>query len=583
MNPSFRGPLWFGIALLAVIAAVGAWLYFLKPVEKSLDVSVALTANPANVFIGDPFDLSLVITNNATTALSSATIELILPQNVVSAETPTERVITQPIGMIDPAALSHQDFKLVATNGANSIANVVAKILYNSAGSSAQFENDGSLNIPIGEQAVSLNISAPANVFSGQNFPVAIAYANNTTDTLQNFSIALQPPPAFTFSGPSSWDLGAIPVNGTGTIIVNGNLVGPNQASYPIGVLLNDSIGGQDYVVANPSTNVSLATSPLSFSISLNGSQNYVAKPSDNLNYTLSFTNNSSVAFQNVIISATLQGQMFDFSSIQTDGSFNSLKNMITWNGATEPNLLSLAPGQSGSVSFTIHTKTAFPIRLPSDKNYSVSVEGRIVSPTVPPGTAASSTISVADIVTNFGGNIVLGEDAYHKDSSLPIKISATPTASSSVAIAANTGPYPPRVNKPTQYTIHWLLTNYATDAQNVTISAYLQSGTTCTGGVFVPASTTFSCNSTSGQVTWSVPVVAATTGITDKPLEAIFQVANTPAVNQVGQDITLLGPASLTATDPFTSSTLQSSVPAVTTQLPNDMSVPAYPRSVTQ
>ena len=49
-----------------------------------------------------------------------------------------------------------------------------------------------------------------------------------------------------------------------------------------------------------------------------------------------------------------------------------------------------------------------------------------------------------------------------------------------------------------------------------------------------VPASTTLACNPANGEVTWQVPFVAATTGITGKPLEAVFQVANTPAVNEV-------------------------------------------------
>jgi hypothetical protein len=76
---------------------------------------------------------------------------------------------------------------------------------------------------------------------------------------------------------------------------------------------------------------------------------------------------------------------------------------------------------------------------------------------------------------------------------------------------------------------------------------------------------------------------VPATTGIADKPLEAVFQVTNTPAVNQVGQTITLLGPATLTATDGFTSSTLSASAPAITTALPDDTSVASNNRDVTQ
>jgi hypothetical protein len=96
------------------------------------------------------------------------------------------------------------------------------------------------------------------------------------------------------------------------------------------------------------------------------------------------------------------------------------------------------------------------------------------------------------------------------------------------------------------------------------------------------PSSTTLACNAANGEVTWTVPTVAATTGITGKPLEAVFQVTNTPAINQVGQDVTLIGPATLTATDAFTGAAMQSTAPAITTALPNDTSVATQQRQVT-
>jgi hypothetical protein len=91
-----------------------------------------------------------------------------------------------------------------------------------------------------------------------------------------------------------------------------------------------------------------------------------------------------------------------------------------------------------------------------------------------------------------------------------------------------------------------------------------------------IPSSTTFVCDPSTGQLTWTIPAIAATTGITGAPLKLVFQVVNTPAVNEISQDVTLVGPATLTATDEFTSSTLQASASLVSTQLPNDTSVPS-------
>jgi hypothetical protein len=168
-------------------------------------------------------------------------------------------------------------------------------------------------------------------------------------------------------------------------------------------------------------------------------------------------------------------------------------------------------------------------------------------------------------------GEITLAANGYYKE------------VSSSIA---NTGPYPPTVDQPTEYTIHWDIANYATDATSVTVSAYLQSGTTFTGAATSTglASTSLpTYNAGTGLVTWTIPFIPATTGVISPSVSAIFQVRNTPAVNQVGQTVTLAGPSTLTATDVYTGAAVTVTAPAITTQLPNDSYANGQTGDVTQ
>ena len=303
--------------------------------------------------------------------------------------------------------------------------------------------------------------------------------------------------------------------------------------------------------------------------MALNNQQNYIAGLNDSLDYTLSYTNHSNVTLQNGVITAKLVGAMFDLSTLRGGGSFNSITNVVTWNGANVPALLNIAPGQSGAVDVMLRTKGTFPIRLLSDKNYLLKVHGQIISPTVPPGTAASSTVSVADITNKVGGKIAFDAAGYFDDTNSTI---------------VNSGPYPPKVNQPTQYTIHWRITSYSTDIANVAVSAYLQSGTTCTGQVENNiGSSTPTCDPATGLVRWTIPGISATTGVLGSPAEAIFQVENTPAINQVGQDVTLLGPTTMTASDTFTGTTLTANAGPINTSLPQDRSATNQSRQVTQ
>jgi hypothetical protein len=271
------------------------------------------------------------------------------------------------------------------------------------------------------------------------------------------------------------------------------------------------------------------------------------------------------VTLASVNITANLVGQMYDFASLQTNGSFNSKTDTITWVAANAPALASVAPGQSGSVTFSIKTKNSFPIKLPSDKNYTLNLSGTVQSPTVLPNTSGTSTISVVTAQNKIAGAIALTAKGYWQS-----------------------GPYPPKVDQPTMYTIDWAITNYSTDAQNIIVSAYLQSGASFIGET--TSSTTASSsvpapvyNPGTGLITWTIPSIAAGTGIVDAPVSTSFTVSNTPAVNQVGSDITLLGATSLSATDAFTGGAFSVTTNPLTTALPDDKTLGTGLHQVTQ
>jgi hypothetical protein len=494
---------------------------------------------------------------------------------------PTQRVVTETVGTLSSQTINPpQMLMLIATanagNGAVPIAGtsqtIPATLTYQTAETGGTpYATNANTSLTIGSQsALSLSYEASSSIFSGQNFNLVVNYQNNTTGTLQGVQLQMQYPPAYQFVSTNSappidpadttWDLGTLAPEATGTLTITGNIVGPVQAQYPLSGTIGANFLGQNYPAFTAPVSFTMTPSPLSFAITLNNSSTYVAKLGDSLNYTLIYTNNSNVAFQTMNISAALFGQMYNFSSLKTSGSFDSENNTITWSTANASQLASLAPGQSGSVTFSIGTKQSFPIRLPSDKNYSLNVTAQIESPTVPPNVAGTNTVSAASLTNKVGGVITLGAAGYVKETSVAIK---------------NTGPYPPELNQPTEYTIHWDITNYSTDAENVTVSAYLQSGTTFTGQVAstIPSSTP-TYDAATGLVTWTIPVIPATTGVITAPAQAVFQVSNTPAANEVGQLVTLMGPTTLTATDGFTSSSVQVSANAVTTQLTSDPSV---------
>lgn len=579
--PSFfkrHGLVLFTIGIFLVIA-IAAVIYYLLLPPTAPNIAISFT-DPDTIMIGQPFPVVVTVSNDSNSVIENATLNILLPAGLsfASSTSATQTIGTVSSGTINPP----QTLWLVVTNStdAGTSQTVNATLAYQTAATAqTTFTSSANTSLAIGTQsALSLSYNAPSSIFSGQNFDITVNYQNNTASALQGVQLKMQYPsglvngqPPFHFvssspvvptdAGDATWTLGALAANATGTLVITGNIVGPANAQYPLTGTIGATFSGQTYPAASAPIAFTVTPAPLSLSLTLNNSSTYVSKAGDNLSYTLTYTNNSSVTFKSVNISAALSGSMYDFSSLQTDGSFNSKSDTITWNAANAPPLAALAPGQSGTLQFTINTKSTFPIKLPSDNDYSLNVTATATSPTVPPNTAGANTTSVTALKTKIADIITLTADGYYKETSSSI---------------ANTGPYPPVVNQPTQYTIHWSITNYSASSTSVTVSAYLQSGTTFTG---VATSTEAGLASTSlpvynagtGQVLWTIPLIPATTGVIGPPVSAIFQVSNTPAVNQVGQQVTLMGPTTLTATDAYTGATMQATASAITTQLPDD------------
>jgi uncharacterized repeat protein (TIGR01451 family) len=585
--PSFfkrHGLIFFTIGIFLLIALAGVVYYLLLPPATP---NVVITfSTPDAIVIGEPFPLIVTVSNKSNSVLQGANLNVSLPKGFsFVGHAPGEQVATEPIGTLSSETINPpQSIEVVADPTVAATSQTIgATLTYQTASTGAtSFENGANTSVIVGSQlALTVSYNAPSGIFSGQNFAIAVNYQNDTTGTLDGVQLAMQYPPAYHFvsssatpptgAGDNLWDLGTIPANATGTLMITGNIVGPAQAQYQLTGTIGATFSGQNYPASVSSASFVVTPSPLSLAIALNNSSTYVARLGDNLNYTLTYTNNSNVAFQNVNITATLVGSMYDFSSLKTSGSFNSQSNTITWYAADVPALASLAPGQSGTLDFTINTRSAFPIKLPSDKDYALHVTAQATSPTIPPNTVGTDTTSITALTSEVGGEVALTSDGYHKET--------TPGV-------ANTGPYPPKVDQPTQYTIHWDITNYSTDAENVTVSAYLQSGSTFTGtatSTGLASTSVPTYNAGTGQVTWIIPFIPATTGVISPPVQAVFQITNTPAVNQIGQAVPLLGPATLTATDVYTSSTVQATAPPVTTQLPDDLSAAGQTGDVTQ
>lgn len=562
------------LLLIAFLAVVSGGVYFAFLRNPSLNVRIAFE-KPNEVKMGETFEIKISYTNNSSESLKKSRLAVSLPDNVFFVgKSEGQRIVEENLGEISSGNKGEKTYKLIALRETQTVKRIEAKLIYSLDSSRGQFEEKNKADIVVGESATLIDLEAPESVFSGEEFEITLNYKNQSSQSFNNARLKMDLPPAFTFSsadpkpdsGQNQWDLETLSSGSEGKIKIRGSAVGEEDASFVFNVSLLSDNSGQTYELQRQSATVNIKKASLSIDIGVNGSDKYVARIGDTLNYSLIYRNNSEMALQNIVIKATVSGELFDLSSLRTEGSFNSINNTIIWNVASVGNLQSLAPGEQRTVSFDVDLKENFPIKRLSDKNYSLKVNAQIESPTVPTGVSATRTVSVSSLETKVAGEVRLEASALYNDSSLGVQ---------------NTGPYPPRANQKTQYTVHWKIINYSTDISNVRVSAFIQSDTKFTGKVKTNVDSVPQFNSRTGEISWDIKNISATKGVLGDPIEAIFQLENTPAVNQVGDYVQFMGQTRITARDDWSGVGLEALSDALTTMLPHDTKISIDDRRV--
>ena len=557
------------IVLFSVFIVGGSLaLFFLLGRESNPHIAGVEFKKPDSVLIGEPFVVSVSVTNPSNQILQDARLILNLPVGVsLVGQQETLRTVERMIGDITPGSLTPNTFNLIALGDNLSLARLSATLEYRVSGSKVEYSEKSEVDVALSQPAISLDMEGPSSVLSSESFDILLRYKNNSAQPFDGLRLKVTYPAAFKAGKtepapqmPNIWSLENLARGASAEIKISGAVTGSEGQYFPIKAEILGKVQGKEYALVTKTLTVGVQSSPLALAVFVNGKSDYIARRGEQLSYEIKYKNNSDTAFENITVTAKLIGEMFNFSSIMENLPFNSLTNTLTWTSANMPELALLSPGEEGMIRFMFRTKDSFPISRIGDKNYLLKVSAQIESPTVPSGTPVSRTISVAKSENKVYGELGIDARAFFWDAASGI---------------ANTGPFPPKVGQPTQYTIHWVVKSMAADFSGVTVTGFLQPGIRWTGKVKSSVAAVPSYDPNSGKVTWLIDHLQANRGIVGDPVEAIFQVSATPSTNQVGRDITLLEETKLEGRDDFTGFAFSATDQGVTTRLPDDPNAP--------
>jgi hypothetical protein len=563
---SFKSLLWvIGIILIAIFVVATFFLVGISDRKAGLDVSIQV---PHQILTGAPFEVVVSVGNNSNSLLKETRVLVELPEKFVFVGTGTGlNRETRELGNLGVGSLTKETFSVLALGGENTIKNIKALVSYAPTAASSRFEKTASARFEVGVPAARLDISTPQKVFSGEGFEITVTYKSIADIIFEDTKLRMQYPSNFTVtdtsleaeSGDSLWDLGSLQKNSEGELIIKGFLVGQENAEVDFEIVLESEFFGNHHPINTKTARVKIAQAPFSLSITLDDDPNALARAGSSLKYIIRYTNNTNIGLKDVVLTARLIGAMFDLSRIRSEGFLRSVDNTVVWTAASIPQLALIPAGASGEAEVTISTNDEFPIKRLSDKNFTIKVEGRIESTTVPDFIATDKTFGIADIETKVVGAIEVDAFGLFRDAASGI---------------INSGPLPMIVNQPTQFTIHWLVTSKSTELRDVELKAFLGPNVRFTGVTKSNSETIPELNNRTQQVVWKIPRVPANKGVLDAPYEATFQVEILPAIPQLGTIPMLVDKMQIRAVDDFTGVTLSDDLSKITTRLNRDPTV---------
>ena len=549
------------------VVLIGTALIFWNRNRIGQDLSVEIRG-PQQVFLGVPFDINISVVNKSRSVLQDSRLAVTLPEGAVFVGSPVqENTNLKDLGSIGSGGVLDESFTIMILKGENTIRQLSANLTYSPSTIGARFEKKATFDISIGQPALSLDLITPQKVLSGDNFEITVGYKNNSDIEFSNLKLRLQYPPSFTFESTTLkadednnvWNLGSLRPGSEKDFTINGNIIGPDNSFFEFRGFIESEFSGQTYTVSDNLATISILPSPFSLKISLNENEGFAVRPDDSLRYTISYVNNTDVTLRDVIVTAQLSGEMFDLPTIRTKGVFRSLDNTIIWNAATNPELALISANQSGSVDFSIRAKKQYPIRRLSDRNFTLKVSAQIESPTVPYFLAADKTIGLANISNKVSGDIDLQTIGLFRDAASGI---------------INQGPFPPRANQSTQFSIHWIIKNFSTDVSDVKVRTFLAGDTNFLRVVRSNVDSVPIYNPRRQEITWDISHINATRGVLSEPVEAIFQIETRPSINMINREAPLMQETTIEAKDDFTGVTLTDKTRRVSSRLPDDPTV---------
>lgn len=547
------------IAIGAIVPSVRTMLF------TTANVSVTVSG-PKEVASGEIVKYSFEYSNRNILGVKNAELRVSFP-DAFRAEAGEyvqsgSSLLTIPIGELAGKSVGRAEIsgKFYGLKGELVYPKVIFR--YTPSNMGGAFETEAQIGVTIALSPLAIDIIVPQEVASGNEVTYIVNYRNDSDVAFSGLRINAEYPDGFHFSdadpapseGDAVWKIGNVLPHGSGSITVRGTLSGTRDQAKVFRAVFGVVKGDGTFLAYDQGERVTrVVASPLSITQTVNGKIDLAVNPGEALTYRLRYSNDGSVGLRDVIIAAEVNSPFLDMATLSPGvGKYDAANKRIVWRASDVPGLSLVGPQQSGEVAFSVSVRKDIGTSGTVGKSLSIQAVAKIDSPDI----ALRDKVSSSNILETKVNSIVFFDvNGYYFD-----------------AAVLNSGPIPPKAGQETTYTIHLVVTNYLNDLGQAKVTASLPTGVKFLGKKLSEAES-IDYNDRSGAFVWNIGNIP---GGGKNVREVIFQVAVTPAPNEVGSSSRLLQNAVFEGTDLFTNHSFRIERGSKTMILREDTNLPS-------
>ncbi len=528
--------------------------------SKNVDLTIL-----GNSFVagGEELPIQVEIANKNSSDLVDAVLTLEYPKGATD-ETGTEMArLAEPLGTIAAGKSRSVGFSTVLYGEQGLSRTITATLSYHLAGSTATFEKAQSFSVMISSSPITLTVDGPTVSAAEQPFTITIRSVFNGDQPLVNPIVRVEYPTGFTFlsstpgtlSGNNVWELGTLEKGQEFVISLRGKLSAIEGDERAFRVYLGTPVSDIDTRIAvayNSALHSLLIEKPfIAADVSVEGqSSDVVSLPiGSSIRGAIAWRNMTGGIVTNPVFTLLLSGEGLSGATVEpVNGYYDELLRAITWTATSDEDIATIDPDESGTLNFSIIPASP---TTKDDIRTTLSVQGTIANLQ----NEIKTITGLDELMVRYAARLQFASQALYSIG--PIK---------------NSGPFPPKANQETSYTLTWTIKPADNPISGAVATATLPTNVTW-AGVIVPQSETLLYNQETREIRWNIGSLPKATA-TQLSKSVSFQIKARPTLSDVSQSLDLLSETVITAQDTSANAALRVTRPALTTSLATD---PAY------